>query len=363
VGVATLADVGSSAAAAVGAPGFRDALGIGACRQVVVCLVDGLGWDALHAHRTLAPRLAALSGGPIDAVFPTTTPVGLASLGTGLLPGMHGLVGAAFRYPESDELLMPLHWGREPVPVAVQPEPTVFERVAQSGIRMTTVSPGAYRDSGLTRAVLRGADYLAADDAEQRILAVRDILGAGRVSFTYVYWPELDRIGHEFGVASEEWRAALARVDELVGGLADELVPGSALVVTADHGMLDCPPETRIAIEEDPRLTANVDRIAGEPRARHLYVANGSAAEVQAAWRESLGTRADVFTRSELVDSGLLGPVDAELADRIGDVMVIARTGTLLASRFDSMVSQLLGQHGGLSPAEVRIPALIQRRD
>ena len=157
--------------------------------------------------------------------------------------------------------------------------------------------------------------------------------------------------------------ASLARVDELVGGLADELVPGSALVVTADHGMLDCPPETRIAIEEDPRLTANVDRIAGEPRARHLYVANGSAAEVQAAWRESLGTRADVFTRTELVDSGLLGPVDVELADRIGDVMVIARTGTLLASRFDSMVSQLLGQHGGLSPAEVRIPALIQRRD
>jgi len=346
----------------VGTPGFRDVLGIGPCRQVVVCLIDGLGWEALSRHASLARRLSSMSGGPIDAVFPTTTPVGLASLGTGLLPGMHGLVGAAFRYPESDDLLIPLHWGREPVPVAVQPEPTVFERVAQSGILMSTVSPGAYRESGLTRAVLRGADYLPADDIDERILAVREVLGRGRPSFTYVYWPELDRIGHEFGVDSEEWRSALTSVDDLVARLVDELVPGSTLVVTADHGMLDCPPETKVAVEDDPRLMAGVVRIAGEPRARHLYVSSGSAGDVQAAWREVLGPRVEVFTRGELIESGLMGPVDAELAERIGDVMVIARPGTLLASRFDSMVSRLLGQHGGLSSDEVRIPALIERR-
>ncbi len=358
----TLADVGSSAAAAVGVPGFTDELGIGPCQQVVVCLIDGLGWLALREHAALAPRLAAMAGGPIDAVFPTTTPVGLASLGTGLLPGMHGLVGAAFRYPESDDLLIPLHWGREPTPVAVQPEPTVFERVSRAGISMTTVSPGAYRESGLTRAVLRGAEYAAADDLEERVRAVRDVLGRGRPSFTYVYWPELDRIGHEFGVASQQWRDALVQVDELVGRLGEELVPGATLVVTADHGMLDCPEETRVALERDRRLMLGVARIAGEPRARHVYVEEGATADVQQAWRSVLGDRADVLTRIELVESGLLGPVDATLADRIGDVVAIARPGTLLASRFDSTVSQLLGQHGGLSPEELLIPALVQRR-
>ncbi len=294
-------------------------------------------------------------------MFPTTTPVGLASMGTGLLPGMHGLVGAAFRYPETDELLIPLHWGRDPVPVAVQPESTVFERVSDAGIAMTTISPGAYRESGLTRAVLRGADYAAAEDVAERILAVREILQRDRPSYTYVYWPELDRIGHEFGVASTEWRAALVRVDDLIGRLVDELVIGATLIVTADHGMVDCPPETRVLVDDDPRLMRGVARIAGEPRARHLYLADGASADVQAAWRSVLGDRADVLTRAELVDSGLLGPVDAALADRIGDVMAIARPGTLLASRFDSTVSQLLGQHGGLSPEEVLIPALVHR--
>ena len=358
----TLADVGASAAAAVGAPGFRDVLGIEPCQQVIVCLVDGLGWNALVEHAALAPSLSALSGDPIDAVFPTTTPVGLASLGTGLLPGMHGLVGAAFRYPESDELLIPLHWGRDPVPVAVQPESTVFERVASAGIAMTTVSPGAYRESGLTRAVLRGASYAAAEDIDDRILAVHDVLRQGRPSFTYVYWPELDRTGHEFGVDSDEWRAALTRADALVGRLAEQLVPGSTLVVTADHGMVDCPPETRIALEDDVRLMRGVSRIAGEPRARHLYVEDGAAEDVRATWGDVLGERADIRTRAQLIEEGLLGVVDPALADRIGDVMAIARPGTLLASRFDSTVSQLLGQHGGLSPDEVLIPALMHRR-
>jgi hypothetical protein len=305
--------------------------------------------------------MAALGGEGIRAVFPTTTPVGLGSLGTGLLPGMHGLVGASFRYPETGDLLSPLHWGTDPLPQAVQPEPTVFERVARAGITMTTVSPGMYADSGLTRAVLRGADYAPADGIDDRVLAVRRLLGAAGRSFTYVYWPELDRVGHEFGVDSDNWRAALVRVDDLVGRLADELLPGAALVVTADHGMVDCPPAARIDVDVDPRLTAGVDRLAGEPRARHLYVQEGAAADVLAAWESVLGDRAAVLSREELIDGGYFGTVDDALADRIGDVMAIGRGNTLLGSRFDALLSQLLGQHGGLTPDEVLIPALVQR--
>ena len=357
----SLAQVGTSAAAAVGVPGFTDALGLGACRQVVVCLVDGLGWLALQQHPDLAPRLSALSGRSIDAVFPTTTPVGLGSLGTGLMPGSHGLVGASFVYPETDELLNPLHWGSDPVPVAVQPEPTVFERVARAGVVMTTVSPAAYEDSGLTRAVLRGAAYLGAEDLGDRVAAVSGVLSAGVPSFTYVYWPELDRIGHEFGVDSDRWRGALVRVDELVGRLADTLVPGSTLVVTSDHGMIDCPEHERIQVDDDRRLMAGVRRLAGEPRARHLYVEPGAAADVQQAWRQVVGDRAVVLTRQELVADGHFGPVDPDLVERIGDVMAIPTGTTMFASRSDSTVSRLLGQHGALTATEVQVPALVHR--
>lgn len=358
---ASLADVSPSAAAAIGVPGFTDVLGLGECRHVVVCLIDGLGWVSLQQHGGDAPVLTSLAGGAIRAVFPTTTPVGLGSLGTGLLPGGHGLMGAAFEYPETGELLSPLSWGAHPPPVAVQPEPTVFEKVARSGATMTTVSPGAYRDSGLTRAVLRGADYVPADDIDQRVSAVAALLRDAGPSFTYVYWPELDRVGHEFGVASREWRLALQRADALVGRLVGALVPGSTLLVTADHGMVDCPTEQRIDIEANPLLMAGVRRVAGEPRARHLYVAAGSEADVQSAWQAVLGERALVLRRGELVARGYFGEVDPGLEERIGDVMAVPRGDVMLASRVDATVSHLIGQHGGLTDAEVLIPALVHR--
>ena len=359
----SLADVSPSAAAALGVPGFEDRLAIGPAQQVVLLLVDGLGWQALQRYADTAPHLTALAGAPIAAAFPTTTPVGLGTLGTGLPPGVHGLVGAAFEIPETGEVLSPLQWGSQPTPVAIQPEVTVFERVARAGVLMSTVAAGAYRDSGLTRAVLRGGEYQPAEDLQTRVEIVRSILAREERSFTYVYWGELDRVGHEWGVGSGPWRHALESVDRLAAGLVDSLVPGTALLVTADHGMVDCPAESAVRLEDDSRLMAGVRRIAGEPRARHVYTEPGAAEDVARTWAEVLGARATVLTRHRLVEEGLLGQVDPALTERVGDVMAIAEGSTLLASRVDPGVSALLGQHGALTPDELVIPALQMRID
>ena len=358
---ASLADVGRSAAAAVGVPGFVDTLGIGPSRHVIVCLIDGLGWKQLIEHPSRAPAMSELVGSPLEAVFPTTTAAGLGSFGTGLLPGAHGLVGASFLVPEFDTVLNPLRWGGVPTPIAVQPEPTVFEAVARAGVHMTTVAPEAYRASGLTRAALRGAEYRAAEDVPQRVRAVLAAIGSRERSFTYVYWPHLDRIGHGFGTDSSEWRTGLALADTLVERLVAVLPAHTSLVVTSDHGMVDCPAEERILLDDHPALMHGVLRVAGEPRARHVYVHEGAGADVQAAWQHQLGESFVVLRRSELIERDYFGPVDAGLADRIGDVMAIATGRTMLASRADRTVSGLIGQHGALTPDEVLVPGLIHR--
>lgn len=355
----TLADVGTSAGAALGVPGMADRLGLGKARHVIVCLIDGLGWQALQESATLAPHLFALSGRSILAAFPTTTPVGLASLGTGLLAGGHGMVGASFELPDLGEVLTPLHWGHHPLPIAVQPEPTVFELADRAGVRVTTLSPSAYASSGLTGAVLRGAEYIGVADVDDRAVALARILASSDPSFTYVYWPELDRVGHEYGPSSVQWRQALVRVDALVERLLATLVPGSVLVITSDHGMVECPPELRIRLEDDARLSQGVRRWAGEPRARHVYVQPGAAGDVCSTWRSILDGRVDVMTREEVIDSDLMGPVDDALKERIGDLVALPRGRAMLSSTVDATVSGLLGQHGGLTPEEMLIPALV----
>ena len=90
-----LADVLPSVAAGFGVPACRDTLGLGAADRVVVLLVDGLGQRLLESHAALAPTLAALAADavPLRTTFPSTTATALASFGTGLPPGAHGLVG------------------------------------------------------------------------------------------------------------------------------------------------------------------------------------------------------------------------------------------------------------------------------
>ena len=349
-----------SVAAALGVPGFHDSLGIEESagmrpRHVVVVLVDGLGWHQLRGHAALAPNL--LGGRPVSTAFPSTTPVGLASLGTGMAPGGHGMVGAAFYLPETDAILHPLAWADDPHPQAVQPERTILESIAASGTRVRSVGPRAFAHSGLTRAALRGGDYAGADSVGER-LAQASAAGP-EPGLTYMYWGDLDKTGHVHGVDSDAWREELRHVDSIIGRLRERLPQESVLVVTADHGMVDCSDADRINIDDGP-LHQGVRRVAGEPRMRHVYTRQGAAAEVAATWAETLASAAWVLSREGVVDSGLYGAVEADYADRIGDVVAIARGRTALISpRTDAMVSSLRGQHGSLSPDEMAVPLIV----
>ena len=352
-----LGQVLTSAAAALGVERYSDDLGVGSCASAVVCLVDGLGATAIERHPEFFEALTDARGGSIEAAFPTTTPTGLASLGTGLHPGEHGLVGASFLLPETGEVLSPLHWGHHPLPLAVQPEPTVFEVITQVGIHAVTMAPGAYSHSGLTAAVLRGSSYLEVETLADRAQALAAVLVKDEPTLVYLYWPALDRAGHEFGIASTQWQVAARDVGELLIRLRSELPTGVSMIVTADHGMIDA--TDRIWIEDHPALAHGVRVIAGEPRMRHVYTVD-QPEEVVRRWQDVVGEHALVLTRDSAIDRGLFGPVDPTIRDRIGDVVAISLTDTIMASHVvDERVSRLRGHHGALTDDERRIPALI----
>ena len=354
-----LADVLTSGAAALGTPGFVDTMGVGECSLVVVCLIDGLGAEMIEQNVDVFDSLSGAHGGSIEAAFPTTTPTGLATIGTGMSPGRHGLVGASFWLPDIDAVLSPLHWGRDPLPQSVQPEPTIFERTVAAGVRSVTIAPDAYANSGLTSAVLRGSEYLPAETAQDRVDRLSAVSADERPCLAYVYWAALDRAAHEFGLHSDSWRRAAADVNTLIGMLRATLPESSALMVTADHGMVDC--DERIWIEDFPEMLTGIRLIAGEPRMRHVYVDADPDAVVD-RWSDVLGDRARVLLQAEAVEEGLFGDLDAELISRIGDVLVIAQGSCILASHtVDERVSLLRGHHGALTDAERRVPGLIVR--
>jgi hypothetical protein len=366
-GSATLADVLPSVSAALGV-GRADRLGLAdhlhGARRVAVLLVDGLGADLVRAHADLAPTLAGLAAplGDLQAPCPSTTPVSLTTLGTGVPPGAHGVLGFVTDVPGEDRPLTHTHWTDDPDPDTWQARPTVFAELAAADVPATVVGPYAYATSGLTRAAYRGARYASAvSPGDLAAGLVRSLTAADR-ALVYGYHAELDLTGHVRGVDSPSWRQQLAHVDLMVAQVLDGLPDDAALLVTADHGMLDVPADTRIDVDGTPALSAGVRLLAGEPRARYVHALPGAADDVLAAWRDELGDRAWVVDRDEAVASGVFGPVEDDLVARIGDVVALARgTWAVTATRQEPVPSVLAAYHGSLTATELAIPLLVAR--
>ncbi|RAO05735.1 hypothetical protein GAR05_00239 [Micromonospora saelicesensis] len=366
-----LADVLPSALAVLGVPGSADPLGLrpalAGVRRIAVLLVDGLGWYQLPTAAPYAPTVAGLAATvarPLIAGFPSTTPTSLVSLGTGVAPGAHGVLGFTVRVPGTDRVLTHTDWAADPSPLRWQPVPTQLERARAAGVTTTVVSRPEFGGSGLTVAANRGGDFRGAAGGDAVATAMLAALAAGTgPTLVSGYHADLDRHGHVSGVDSAPWRVAATEVDALVARLVDGLPPDAALLVTADHGQLDVPAAHRFDLDTDPRLRAGVRLVAGEARVRYLHVEPGAVDDVRAAWSEVLGATARVRTRDEVVATGWFGPVPEEHLGRIGDVVVICNdTYAVMASRTERpMASKLVAYHGSDTAAELTVPLLVVR--
>lgn len=335
-------------------------------RRAVVVLVDGLGAALLARRGGHAPFLRRLLQDPqaavtLDCGFPSTTATSMGTFGTGSLAGAHGLVGYEAYDPQSDTVFNELSWEEGPEPRRWQPAPTVFEAAHDAGVSVTRVGPGFFDGSGLTEAALRGGRFTAASSLTARVDATVSALRAQSRSLVYLYWGDLDKVGHVHGVGSLEWGDELEAVDAELARLAGLMPPDTALHITADHGMVDVPLDARPDMAHDAELDAGVRHVAGEPRCLQLHVVPGAREDVLAAWRGRLGDDAVVLDADDAIARGWFGPVSDLVRPRIGDV-IAAMTGPVAvvdSRRHRPELRALLGVHGSITTDEVAIPWLV----
>ncbi len=332
-------------------------------RRIAVLLLDGFGYHLLRQAAQASATVEAIHNGElgrltaITATVPSSTPISLASLACGTPPGNHGIIGFTLRVPESGELVTHIRWDGAPDPELWQREPTAFERAAADGVVCTVVSDGAFRDTGLTRAIYRGADWLPAATPEEVAEGTINALARGERSLVYAYLPNVDTAGHFYGIGSAQWLDAVATVAKTVDDLLTYLPRDAALLVTADHGMVNL--TERLRVDEHPELLHGVEAIAGDGRMRYLHAVPGAIEDVAATWGEAVGGRAEILTRDEAVGRGWYGPtVTDENRRRIGDLVVACKdTFAVVGVEGEPPhVARLIGQHGGLTGAEMAVP-------
>ncbi len=346
-------------------PGSGDAqaqLGLPDATRVCVVLVDGLGYTNVSERAGHAPflRRRLADSTPLTSTFPSTTASAMGTFGVAQPPGRTGMLGYTVRDPATGALGNLVSWTGLPPAREWQRETTVFERLVAAGTAVTSVGPARFAGSGLTEAALRGPTYRSAESLADRVDATVDALR--RPGVAYLYWGDVDKAGHHHGWGSLQWGDALAELDSELGRLARLLPRGTALVVTADHGMVDVDRALRWDVATDPALGAGVALVAGEPRALHLHLEPGTdPADVAARWRDVLGEAALVATRAQTAADGWFGEVAPHVLPVIGDV-VVAMTGraTVVDSRTQSSASMdLVGVHGSLTRHEMLVPCLV----
>ncbi len=322
--------------------------------RVVLLVVDGLGWMQMQSRRHLTPTLAAMDGGPITTVAPTTTATALTSISTGLAPGEHGVMG--YRIAVEGEVLNVLRWttGRGDARRSISPQ----------GIQPHAVF-GGQRPPVVTRAEFAGSGFTLAHLDEVRFTGYRTLgtltselvrLSGSGEPFVYGYYEGLDKVSHEYGLGAQ-YDEELRWIDHLVATLLDALPAGTALVVTADHGQVETGDDV-LQLPSD--VLTHVGMQSGEGRFRWLHARSGRAGALAEAAEATLGRAAWVRTREQAIADGWYGPkVTAAAAGRLGDVLLAAKGTVAFEDPNDTGPYHLVGRHGSLTEDEMLVPLLV----
>jgi Type I phosphodiesterase / nucleotide pyrophosphatase len=325
--------------------------------QVVLLVLDGLGWEQLQDRGDLMPTLLAMSGGPITTVAPTTTATALSSIATGLTPAEHGLLG--YRMLLGGEVINVLRWTSSSGDRRrAQPPRDVQPFAAFLGHQVPVISPADLEGTGFTEGHLRGSRPVGYRATSAISVEVGRQLAAGE-RFVYAYYGGVDKTAHERGFG-DYYDAELRAADRLVGDILDALVPGAVLLITADHGQVHVGDQI---VEPPAELLDMVAMQSGEGRFRWWHARHGCGHDLAKAAEESYEDLAWVVTREQVIDEHWFGPsIAAPMAARLGDVALVPFAPVSFRDPNDSGPFELICRHGSLTPAEVLVPLLAGRR-
>ena len=323
-----------------------------AASQVVVLVLDGLGFDQLVERCRGCADATAMLDRSITTVAPSTTATALTSISTGSAPSEHGVIG--YKIWVGGEVLNALRWSSAQGDARDRLDPAEVQPLVPFGGSAPVSSPRLSSvDTGFTEAHLRETQYTPYWLTSSIPVEIRAALVRGD-RFVYAYYDGIDKVAHITGL-TDHYEAELRAVDRLVSDIVDALPSGAALVVTADHGQVQV---GESIIEIAPEVVDLTSQISGEARFVWLHAAGGRSSDVLAAATEAHGDVAWVVSVEQVIDEGWFGPsLSSPARARLGDVALVAhepvalvdpaRPGPLLQSR-----------HGSLTRAEMLVPLM-----
>ncbi len=338
-------------------------------QNIVLIVIDGLGYGYVchHPHSFLYRNLRAR----LTTVFPSTTASAISAFLSGFAPQQHGITGWYVYLRELGSVaavlpFQPRHGGPTYQQMGIDAR-HIFDWVPFfDRIRPTSyINTARYIVNSACSVVTGGsARRCGYDSLDEFFNQTRDIvLCNDERKYIYAYWPQLDSLAHQSGIKSKNVSDHFTQIDQALERLIEQLHgTNTAVIVCADHGLIDTSPERTIRVEHHPALADTLALpLCGEPRTAYCYVRGTKHRQFKDYVVNELGHCCDVVSSEQLIEEQFfgLGKAHPRLSQRVGDYTLLMKNNYIIKDAIlgESEFTQI-GVHGGWSPEERYVPLI-----
>ena len=314
-------------------------------------LLDGMGMNLLEAALPPTSFLRRHLVQAMHSVFPATTTAALNSLASAVYPSAHGLPGWTIRTTTSAGVEITA----TPLPFIEDGSAAPLSKVGVTPTELFRTTPiyNSYRRPAHQISAYAGtafSDYSTGwcpstktDSISAAIDAIAERWRAADIGETFTYWynPEPDSASHKHGWRSEEVAAALVALDaglERLWSTTQGVRGGRTIVVSADHGHLECHGEQTMVLGAQPEDEELVSLLrcnpTVEPRTPGFHVREGTIEGLNRRGRFAEAFRASRFgrhfallTTDEADALELFGPVGIHIPQQCTGALVVIDVG------------------------------------
>lgn len=350
---------------------------LGSSDHFIFILVDGLGLDMVEElpPSTFLRRQLARE---IRTVFPSSTAPALTAIATGAWPAQHGVTGWWTHLPElkASGLLLPFvtrangQMPSQPLSAAgITPEQAfpLPSWLGAANHRALLLLPENIVDTVYSTYFSGTCARLGYRTLEDGMGAIAErIRTASAPTYSYLYSPLLDEVGHRQGRHHEEMDGALLALNKALDNLGRSVQGKARLVITADHGLLDVPAAGRYKLSPTDTDLMTLLRYSpsGDARVMYFHVRDGSEETFRERFMNRFGDAFMLLATDDVERLRLLGPdpISSHTRARIGDFTAIARGAAVLEytpTGQPGPVLKAVAAHSGLTPQEMRIPLIV----
>lgn len=343
--------------------------------KVVFILVDAFGWKFYKSVREDSKFFKEIRKRGIEekitSQFPSTTTAHVTSVITGKDVSTHGFFEWFTYDSKINEVFTPFLFDYEDKE-EILPKDNLFKELKENGVCSTIITPNYINNSYYSRELFKDGKVKGYDSVEEMFdILLQGIKKDKGKNFYYIYYPQIDSIGHEYGMSSFkayfEINNFIKALDNFYNNVLDKGVNEGIFILSADHGQMEI--KDRIYLNE---LIPNIEEYmlkdskgrsivpVGYNRDMFLYIKKEFETYVYELLKEKFKDKGEIYLVKDLIDKGVFINPSETFLSRMGNIVIIPYDGYgVWWFEKGKYEISLKGSHGGLTKDEMEIPLLI----